>query len=746
MASGLNKIIFIGLEEPDISTDIGKVTYRRLVDITGVAAKDIVFEEPNTDRAEIIRRNFIKDPSTQGTGGYRIGNSLCIGTDSLSMEYGRQLEVLEKLKGMVVRTGYDTVTLTDLSESEISYWYKNGRYKKDLTSSNEQSEDVDDIFGALLGEDNTVTDQGVDTEEVASTPQDNMQQVSTQQDSSSIVDNSHDVPETTLEQDPGIDLQHLHTQDEEDDILSMFSDEIQDYGSSHNDEVIPQIEEHPPVVSSQPVPHVELQQEQVSQHKEDTDDFDSIFETMSSIDSTPGQTPHAEPAVQQSVSHSDNSYDSDDDFEEGAFYEQMKNEDASKKLEREREIQRRKEELARALEKKKQENDSLDRISNAKDVVSSSDQMRNHATDVLEDEYKTNGKKKTYKDYLTPEASREQDVVEKANKNFGPKLSGGYSKVSGGKVFLVTAGKGGVGKTLVSSGLASALALSKAKDVESGKNTRLNNTWLIESDYTASQMAIAYNTGSKHLGHLADYLANKKKNSAESDSNVIRSLIEENVVVDKDTGLRILACPTIVDDDVKLSQIPLAILLAIQYASERGDDVVVDHGNLTRAEYSDFDKVLSTTLANYVIIVTNAGAGSVSNTWSIASMLTKHSNKDSTMKKLQPNQVSIVFNKVTEEQKDIVAHQLVPYDVGITIPPINELREENSPDGDVSLKNMPDNVKKAIIRRCGLLLVRKLGYSQYSRYFSTKNNPQARPTVRKKNVSFFQRMADRMKS
>ena len=77
------------------------------------------------------------------------------------------------------------------------------------------------------------------------------------------------------------------------------------------------------------------------------------------------------------------------------------------------------------------------------------------------------------------------------------------------------------------------------------------------------------------------------------------------------------------------------------------------------------------------------------------------------------------------------------------IPPINALREENTRDGDVSLGNMPLNVKKAIINRCGLMLVNKLGYSQYSKYFSTKRVPGATPKTGRKKTSFIQRLVDR---
>lgn len=837
MSDSLDKIIFVGFKKPDLGSTAGNTALTRLMDITEVSIKNIVFEEKDTDIMSIVKNNFNKDPSSKKTAGYKIGNAVCIGSEKLSLEYQHSLNRLKNL-GITMRMGYDDVDITELSEIELNKWFKSGKYIKEINSSDNSNDteanNVDDILDLLLDEkestqevqesvdnsaeqgninkieENTVnTPVGVSEEDnyVNTSNNENINiqsEVAPENDrlTSSINYKQENINGNNIEQEDNV-LEQINSfeeisnnnevvnkDDDLDDIISMFN-EVEDTQTTNDtlnlDEAqeesqpatrtdisepiqeVPVVqnvkqEEIPPAVQDDTMGHVKVAEQKddlsdlgipkqvnssatepstVSNNvteEETVDDMLSYLTDDATYTSTSESTSlisTPEQSIDSSVIEDNN--EPPTDFV-NAQYNERKNEDVAERMRRERDIKRQKEELARAMGREESFGTSLNR-ENAHDMIDSSSVMHNSVNSAMEDTYNDDGSVKTYKDHLNDKQRVEQEVVESSNKNFGFDLTNAHlSKVSGGRIFLVTAGKGGVGKSLISSGLAAALSLSKAKDLESKTASRASNTWLIEADYTAPQMAVAYKTGDKHIGHLADYLASDRRNDARKDSMIIKQIIEENVYKDDDTGLNVLACPPIVDSSVKLSQIPLAILLAIKYANDKGDDVIIDHGNLTRAEYSDFDKVISTELANYVIIVTSAT--SYTTAWSVAKMLTTRT-QGSTLRILNHNQVSIVLNKVTNEQFEFLEKELAPYDIGMLMPPINALREENARDGDVSLGNMPINVKRAIVNRCGLMLVNKLGYTQYDRYFSVKNKPGSRPTTKRKNVNIFQRIADR---
>ena len=842
MPDSLDKVIFVGVKKPDEETQEGKIALRRLMDIAEVSLKDIVFEEAGTSNVDIIQNNFNKDPSSKKTGGYRIGNAVCIGTSDLDNTYQLKLNALKKLS-IIVRLGYDNVDLASMSEGQILKWFQSGKLvSREETTDSRTTEDpgnVDDILDSLL-----------DLDEEKPTDSQSEQQNDTREG----INTSSKVEPTEVHTPDAPDLQEqsgniisasqsdsiLNDDDDDDidDILDIFNGIDDDFSDTDIEQPISQSDNHPvlqTVIQDEPQaneqsentvsdngsstynnsddfidqiksnysPSDNLQESSVSvkdsvdNHfsavstaahvQDDSQDFmDEInkIKNSTSTHSSPfeeSQSNQEESTVGSSSSSSGTAIGDDDldflsDIENNMNHSDVHNNSDSSRAyteeqhsqhtvqpsdvpvepqgefktssdlsleersEKEREIQRRKAELRRAMQSNSVMNDSIDR-SKANDIRDAAQELNNSASERLESEYNTDGHRKTYKEYLDDNQQQEQNLVESSHKMFGTEFSHAHkAKISGGKIFLVSAGKGGVGKSLVASGIASALALSKAKDIESKTGRKNNETWLIESDYTAPQMSVAYKTRDKHIGHLADYLASERKNSARDDSSIIKNIIEENVHIDEETGLRVIACPSIIDSDVKLSMIPLAILLVIKHANNRGDDVIIDHGNLTRAEYSEFDKVLSTEIANYVILVTTASSSTTA--WSVAKMLTTKTD-GSVSKILNHHQVSLVLNKATNEQYEFLRRDLAPYDIGMIIPPINALREENTRDGDVSLGNMPLNVKKAIINRCGLMLVNKLGYSQYSKYFSTKRVPGATPKTGRKKTSFIQRLVDR---
>lgn len=864
MAESLYKVLFVGFPEPDRASERGNVTIQRLMDITGVPGKNIIFLLHEVDENtlikphDIITENFNYDASQKETGGYNIGFSVCVSADTLSSTQESKLRTLSGIPGMFIRTGYRHVDLDTLTETQLNEWFNTGNFTETVEPQKEQKNNDSSTAEDIL---NNVISGGTTTNPITiEQPHDVTPQAKTMKNIAEDDDvTPYDVPISDSDEDDGDDIisqivgmsdeteddTYAHTSpdasedtDDIDDILNLFSNSGEDaapdtvpsvgedttthedatgddgddilsmlYGDDdtggetgqENIESTPDAstigyDTHTPNNSSDATgtgstlvsddtpdirsssPHrdsgngektvdssgdsfadrqasIEEMIRKAREAKEDAeknqnvgsnenkavdnDHGDSFPPTSQNQSSDTGSTSYtgAQPEMVPESPEQDDYVPTGDYI--GAAYEQRKGESQKEKIIRGREEKRKREEERRAG--KSHEVSGLD-TGNQGDILDRISQLSEKTSNAVSGSYHDDGTPRTYKDYLSPTQVTEQNVIEKGNRDFGTQLNNAHmSRSSGGKIIMVTSGKGGVGKTMVAAGLASSIALSKAKDMATGRVNRTSNTWLIESDYTSPQMSVAFRTGDKHLGHLADHLADRNRTHKATDSAAIRQLIEENIHIDKETGLRVIACPTIVNSNVDVEHIPLAILMAVQYANSLGDDVIIDHGNLTRAEYSDLDKVLATELAHYVLIVTTAGSSTTA--WSVAKMLTQGAG--SSIRKLRLEQVMIVLNKVTRQQADFVSQSLRPYIIGMTIPPINALREENTRDGDVSLHSMPVNVQKAIINRCGLMLVNKLGYAQYGRYFSTKNIVGSRPQSKKpKNKTFFQKVAD----
>ena len=260
-----------------------------------------------------------------------------------------------------------------------------------------------------------------------------------------------------------------------------------------------------------------------------------------------------------------------------------------------------------------------------------------------------------------------------------------------------------------------ALSLARAKDLEIKSGASTARTWLIESDYNSPQLAISYNTGDKNIGNIAMALA---ESNGVIDDKAVRRLIEDNIYIDQETGIHILACPPLSRRGISFKEMPLAILLAIKYASDQGDDVIVDHGNLTTGEYSEFDLVLSMQLAHRVILVCNMGC--IPETQSITSLLCER-DPQSVVPKRRHTSVSIVLNSAKKDQFYVAQDKLAPFEIINMIPPIDAFRPESSMTGETSLVNAPKQTQRAVINRCGIMLT-KIGYESLRKYFSVKSN------------------------
>lgn len=364
-----------------------------------------------------------------------------------------------------------------------------------------------------------------------------------------------------------------------------------------------------------------------------------------------------------------------------------------------------------------------------------------------ENNHREDGTRKNYREYLTDRGQTEQVVEENIRSEFGnldlsddgvhkEGQDNSYVTKGVGRIILCTAGKGGVGKTLVSIGMASALSLARAYEAKENPGYVPGRTWLIESDYNSPKLAAAYGTGKKHIGNLAAILDRKNVDKSLGNDD-IRHCIEDNIYRDVETGVNVLACPPLSINETSTS-IPMAIHMAIQYASNQGDDVIVDHGNLTVGEYSSLDKVLSKKVAHRVVVVGNMGC--IDQTRTALDVLAS-STPGSSEKPRNPMSISVVLNKSRTEQYYTAQDKLKPFEIIATIPPMDALREENSVTGDTYLNNSPQEVKKAVYDRCGIMLTR-LGFHSLQRFFVAKTSYTHAPKRGKKNI--FRRLSEKV--
>ena len=388
--------------------------------------------------------------------------------------------------------------------------------------------------------------------------------------------------------------------------------------------------------------------------------------------------------------------------------------------ERKRIAKMKKEEEDRKASSSKEAEKQLAPLKGVDEFSDKANSLEREAESAVEQIFSNDGKRRTYKDHLSSEARAIQEVMESSKKKFGNIADekvvseGGdmnYINRNKGRIVLVTSGKGGVGKSTVAEGMASSLSLARAKQRINNPSANASRTWLIESDYNSPQLALAYKTRSKHLGNVAEIVASGGKGV---ESSAVRKAIEDNAHIDPETGVHILACPPL-SSKMSSKEIPYAIILAVKYASDNGDDVIIDHGNLTTGEYSELDHVLSMSMAHRVVVVCNMGC--IPETQSTLSLLCdKESSSAVTPRPILS--VSVVLNSALNDQYFVAQDELNPFEILNIIPPIDALRAENSMTGNTYLKEQSIEIKKAIIDRCGVIMT-KIGYDGMKAYFPT---------------------------
>lgn len=341
------------------------------------------------------------------------------------------------------------------------------------------------------------------------------------------------------------------------------------------------------------------------------------------------------------------------------------------------------------------------------------------AVNTLRDEH---GHIVSYRDALPAHKRGMQSMAEEIQREYGsiderftPKalLGDGDSALrtsDQGRIVLVTSGKGGVGKSMISNGMAAALSLARAKDAQLSGGARHSRTILLESDVNSPQLATAYKIISKHVGNVANVLALRGQMDR---ANVIAA-IEDNLYIDESTGVYILACPQLTERIDSHKYIPMAIVSAARYLSEKGDDVIIDHGNLTLGAYSSFDEVLSRKLAHRVVVVSNMGC--IAETQAVLDSLT---DKNVGSPRALAS-ISVVLNSAGEQQFLVAQDQVKPFRIVAYVPALDALKPENLIGSPSYLPNVDKETRRQIISRCGLVL-KETGYSNVARFF----DPQA---------------------
>lgn len=398
-------------------------------------------------------------------------------------------------------------------------------------------------------------------------------------------------------------------------------------------------------------------------------------------------------------------------------------------------------------EARKARDEKLAQSAKKKSIGSRSSDLNRKIDSDMEDRFKEDGTVKTYKDYLSPEGRENQDIAERmaekfsnADLNYSQDRGEGYSYVGrrSGRVVLVTAGKGGVGKTLFTCAAASALSLARAKEREDNPGTQPRRVWLIESDYLSPKLRQVYKTGDKHLGNVAELL--NRNDGMAKNSKAIFQAIEDNVYVDEETGINVLACPPINRSNSSVKNIPYTIVAAIKSAIDNGGDVFIDHGQLTSGNYSELDNILAFKLSNRVVVVSNMSC--INETTSTLDLLAGVRARGSGNQKNR-NLINVVLNSATDEQLLIAKEKLRPFIVVGRIPRIPALAPENSMTGDTYFTNASLDVRKEVIVRAGQML-KNMGYSDLSRYFYRDPGIQSRKGNVKNKKPWFQRITDRI--
>ena len=762
----MDTLIFIGFDDPREDSQHGDRTLTRIMNATGVHKDEIFFYDIEKSKlVDIIRGTFVLDKSQPHN--YRIGNTLCIASNSLGVRRN-EVEKLGRI-GINVRTGYQHVDISSLSESEISSWIETGEYTPDVEdASGSEESSPGDLLSEILGN-SFDEDEEKDND---SSSHDEEERHATQEDRSAL-DDVDALEEEAFQEKP--------IQDREDNNTEIPSHPEPSEDSADEEEVI---------YDAEIVPTDE--ERLTGSYKGDSsqqglDDILSGLDNPSSTRSVdnsqedyPGISPEQMGVENPEKSHHDNDYSSsfsqsdkgesshrevkgkeNDNTIGSSPMEEDSMEIVNQMSSRRKESIENREKIRQREKDENEDNNSSSPLSQLEAFVGSKKRARQveeedreaneldvQSREKSEENTREDGSVKRYHDYLSDRGKTEQKVEENIRSQFGNTdgFSSGvvhsekgedneYVTKGVGRIILCTAGKGGVGKTLVSIGMASSLSLARGYEAKENPGYTPGRTWLIESDYNSPKLAAAYSTGKKHIGNLAYLLDNSPHASLGNEE--VRQCIEDNIYRDPTTGVNVLACPPLSMNATSTS-IPMAILMAITYASRQGDDVIVDHGNLTVGEYSSLDKILAKKTAHRVIVVGNMGC--IDQTRTALDVLAS-SVPGSSEKPRNPHSISVVLNKSRSEQYLTAQDKLKPFRIIAVIPPIDALREENSVTGDTYLNNAPQEVKKAVYDRCGIMLTR-LGFSSLQNFFVAKTSYTHTPKRGKKNI--FRRLSERI--
>lgn len=838
----LDHLILVGfppLEQEDEETQ--QRIIRHLMDVFNVQKKGIRMFPEETSIDTIVLKTFIPDKASKS--GFMIGNTLCIASDDINMQYRKKIERLTKFS-INVKTGYDQLSWGKTTESGLSQWAETGIYPESDESSDQTNsiDDTDDFLDSILGgipeddesisisEDdenssNNASDTGDDTLDNDTPGISESQSVPIVANETPPIDNE---PEDTIPQEDSEPPEDsfkggLETSEYSPDTNNFLDDESGSKDSSYESEGDSRATNNKPQEDNSPVEETSSQASSQDIQKQPQTTPDQLKDTPSQAQED--KTPHTSQDTQKENDSSglleDGKWqslfeDEENNFSEGSArkVEPPRNDDTPSKIKESEKTQqdissvfssldddgpedvaptsphmgddldddgetyhstggyvdiagdgdlestleeRRKKKLQE--DKKRQEEleqlgkkSALQRIreeSQFAKTAKGADEIDARSKETIEDHRRDDGERKNYKEYLTRDEAKQQETLESSRKNFGdvdsilsPLSDQGVNKdgedlhyvpADKGRIVMVSSGKGGVGKSLVSSGLAISLALGKAQERRTNPGTSSSRTWLVESDYNSPQMSLAFGTGKKDIGRVAELISDNKRNTVTVAD--IRKSVEENGHYDSDTGVTVLACPNL-STGRSSKNIPRAIVLAVRYISEIcGDDVIIDHGNLTTGEYSDVDLFLSMRIAHRVVVVGNMGC--LPETQSVLSLLTQNNGGGSLKPRAYPS-VSVVLNSARKQQYYLAQDKLRPFNIINVIPPIDALKPENS-TGEEHLNDMPNDVRKAIIDRCGIMLP-KLGFESMRRYFSGASAPIN--TGGKSGASFFRKLAD----
>lgn len=778
--NNIDTLIFVGFDNPHDDSEHGDRTLTRIMNATGVKKDNIYFYRiENSSPMEIVRGSFIMDKTQPHN--YRIGDALCVASDSLKTRR-KEVEKLGRI-GITVHTGYQHIDLSSLSESEIINWMESGKYVPDVEGgSSDDDSSTDDLLSDILGDLSEVEASQSQSAPVSKKQENDEDEDENDQDSqktSSVLDdidaldeqvNSHKESQSHKQNEDN-EKKYENTED--------TSDTQQDEEVIYDAELVP-TEEETLTGSYKDEPKQELDDilsgldnpsSASPASYEEKEEYSGISPEQMGVENPQSSQASHNDDYSSTFYHNDKKESSSEDLRDPEEYRKEKGIDESSPMEEDsmeiiNQMSNRRKESIRDKEKIRQrESDDKEEdsspLSQLEAIVGSKKRAREmdrddreaHKLDVQsrsrsEETMREDGTRKNYHDYLTDRGRTEQKVEENIRSQFGntEEYSGGAVHAEGGedneyvtkgvgRIILCTAGKGGVGKTLVSIGMASSLSLARAYEAKENPGYTPGRTWLIESDYNSPKLAAAYGTGKKHIGNLAYLLDNSPRASLGNEE--VRQCIEDNIYRDSETGVNVLACPPLSMNATSTS-IPMAILMAITYASRQGDDVIVDHGNLTVGEYSSLDKILAKKTAHRVVVVGNMGC--IDQTRTALDVLAS-SVPGSSEKPRNPHSISVVLNKSRSEQYYIGQDKLKPFRIIATIPPIDALREENSVSGDTYLNNAPQEVKKAIYDRCGIMLTR-LGFSSLQEFFVAKTSYTHTPKKGKKNI--FRRLSERI--